>query len=324
MDLCLNTDSLAALTLEEALEFAAGLGIQSVEIAAGGQSSAPHMQPGDLLKSAGARAAFTEAIGSRGLRLAAINCSAWPLHPIRGDEQVRVIQNAITLANQLGAGKIVSMSGCPGDSPQARAINWIWFPWPPEMLKIREHQWDQALEVWGRLADFARASGVDRIALELHPLQLVYNVPTLVRLRQAIGPVIGANIDPSHMFWQQMDPVQVVRALGPAVHHVHLKDTQIFDDQVALHGVLDPRPWDDPSNRSWVFRTVGEGQPATFWSAFLKALTDIGYDDAVSIENEDPQLPGELGVKRAVDFVASVMPELVSSAETRRAERAAN
>jgi sugar phosphate isomerase/epimerase len=310
MKLCLLTDSVPELTLEQALDLAAGLGIESVEIAAGGQSSAPHMRLQELLGNAGARAGFLKAISARGLRLAAINCSAWPMHPQRAREEARFMHDAIRLAGELEVDKIVTMSGCPGDSPAAATINWIWFPWPPETQEILDRQWEQALEVWQGFADFARVHGVTRIAFELHPLHLVYNVPTLLRLRAAIGPAIGANLDPSHLFWQQMDPVRVVGALGPAVHHVHLKDTELFDQQVALNGVLDPRSWDDPASRSWVFRTVGEGTPAAGWAAFLQALEAIGYDDELSIENEDPFLPGESGVTRAVEFMSSLMPGL--------------
>jgi sugar phosphate isomerase/epimerase len=307
--LCLLTDSVPDLTLEETLDLAAGLGIESVEIATGGQSSAPHLRLDELLESAAARSAFVDAIASRGLRLAAINCSAWPLHPLRGPEEARFIQDSIRLAGELEVDKIVTMSGCPGDSPQARTMNWIWFPWPPETGPIREDQWEQALELWQGLAEFARVHGVKRIAFELHPLHLVYNVPTLLKLREAVGPAIGANLDPSHLFWQQMDPVRVVQALGPAVFHVHLKDTQLLDEELALNGVLDPRPWEEPRSRSWVFRTVGEGESPTRWAAFLKALDTSGYSGELSIENEDPFLPGESGVRRAVEFMTSLRPD---------------
>jgi sugar phosphate isomerase/epimerase len=147
---------------------------------------------------------------------------------------------------------------------------------------------------------------VSQIAFELHPLHLVYNVTTLLRLRDALGPVVGATLDPSHLIWQQMDAVRVVNALGPAVYHVHLKDTQLQEEQLALNGVLDPRSWEDPETRSWVFRTVGEASSDGFWTAFLDALDDIGYEGELSIENEDPFLPGEAGVRRAVEFMTSL------------------
>jgi sugar phosphate isomerase/epimerase len=301
-----NTDTFGGLPLEEALEVTAGFGIEAVEIPSGGHSPAPHMRIDQLLGDEVARTRFAGLIESSGLRLSAINCSADPLHPRHGSEHLALIKDSIRLAGELGVDKIVSMSGCPGDSPQSRTVNWIWFPWPDEILAIREEQWQKAIELWGEVAEFAQEHGVRRIALELLPLQLVYNVPTLNRLRDAAGPVIGANIDPSHMFWQQMDPARVVAALGPAVHHVHLKDCQLFDDELALTGVLDPRDWNDPENRSWVFRAVGKGQPAETWQAFLASLDEAGYDDVLSIENEDPSLPGEAGVREAVTFVESL------------------
>ena len=318
MKLGLLTDSVPDLSFEAALDLAAELDLESVEIASGGQSSAPHMQLDELLRSAAARAAFSDAITARGLRLAAINCSAWPMHPVRGPEETRFIEDSIRLAGELGIEKIVTMSGCPGDSPVATTINWIWFPWPPETLPIRERQWEQTLELWQGLADFARAHGVNRIAFELHPLHMVYNVTTLLELRDAVGPAIGANLDPSHLFWQQMDPVRVIHALGPALFHVHLKDTGLFDEEVAINGVLDPRPWEDPRSRSWVFRTVGDGASPAVWTESLSALEAVGYDGELSIENEDPFHPGESGVRRAVEFMTSLRPDLVRSASGSR------
>lgn len=310
MELCLFTDSVPELTLEETLDLAARTGIESVELATGGQSSAPHLDLKELLESGSARDRLAGTLADRGIRLAALNCSAWPMHPVHGQQDIAFLRDSIRLASALQVDKLVTMSGCPGDSPQGRAVNWIWFPWPEEALELLERQWEQAVEVWLDLTELARTAGVRRIAFELHPLHLVYNVPTLLRLRTAVGPEIGANLDPSHLFWQTMDPVRVIQALGPAVHHVHLKDTELFEDQVALSGVLDPRPWEDPAQRSWVFRAVGEGHPDSFWTAFLRALQDIGYDEELSIENEDPFLPGAAGVIRAAEFMAPLLSGL--------------
>jgi sugar phosphate isomerase/epimerase len=311
--LCLFTDSVPDLTLEQTLDLAAMNQIDSVEIATGGQSSTGHIQMEELLESGFARARFARTLSSRGIRLAALNCSAWPMHPVRGQKDIEFIKDSIRLAGLLEIDKLVTMSGCPGDSAHGRAVNWIWFPWPDEGLELLEQQWEQAAQVWQDLAELAREHGVRRIAFELHPLHLVYNVPSLIRLRDAVGDEIGANLDPSHLFWQQMDPVRVVRALGPAVHHVHLKDTQLFDEQLALNGVLDPRRWDDPSQRSWVFRAAGEGNGQAFWSDFLHALREIGYDEELSIENEDPFLPGDSGVTRAAEFIRPLLPDLGES-----------
>jgi sugar phosphate isomerase/epimerase len=307
MELCLYTDSVPGLSFEESLDLATRIGCRSVEIAAGGQSSAPHMRIGDLLGDPAARSTFSDAFASRGLRIAALNCSAWPLHPVVGGEHAELIRSVIRLAEMLGVRKIVTMSGCPGDGPQASTIDWIWYPWPADSVALLERQWDEAIPFWIEMAGFARDHGVERIAFELHPLHLVYNLPTLARMREAVGPVIGANVDPSHMFWQQMDPLAVVRALGSAVHHVHLKDTQVVPEQVALAGVLDQRPFSDPGQRAWVFRTVGRGHDQAFWSAFVASLREAGYDDALSIENEDVSQPEEEGVAEAAAFIRPML-----------------
>ncbi|HJQ46576.1 MAG TPA: sugar phosphate isomerase/epimerase [Amycolatopsis sp.] len=296
------------MSLDDALDFAVGIGANAVEIAAGGQSSAPHMRVFELLADAGRRAEFARKLEERKLRLAAVNCSAWPMHPREGDRHVEIIRAAIRLAGELGVDKIVTMSGCPGESAQARAIHWITFPWPDDRYAILDEQWDQAVALWHDLAAYAKGHGVTRIALELHPLQLVYNVPTLQRLRREIGPIIGANVDPSHMFWQQMDPVRVVYALGPAVFHVHLKDTEMRDS-VGVNGVLDATPFGDIEHRSWIFRTVGLGHGAPFWKSFIGALEQVGYDDVLSIENEDPLMPAQVGAKQAADFITGLNDE---------------
>ncbi|WP_160148881.1 sugar phosphate isomerase/epimerase family protein [Amycolatopsis alkalitolerans] len=303
---------MASLSLDEALDFAVSIGASAVEIAAGGQSSAPHMRVFELLEDPRRRAEFVDKLSERGLRLAAVNCSAWPMHPREGERHVEIIRAAIRLAGALGVDKIVTMSGCPGESAQARAIHWITFPWPEDRYAILGEQWDRAFAVWHDLAEYAVQHGVTRIALELHPLQLVYNVPTLQRMRTEIGPVIGANVDPSHMFWQQMDPVRVVHALGPAIFHVHLKDTEMRADSLALNGVLDATPFADIDRRSWIFRTVGQGHPASFWRSFLGALAEAGYEDVLSIENEDPLQPAQVGAKQAADFITGLNAESVS------------
>ena len=307
LELGLYTDSLPDLGFEAVLDIAAEIGATGIEIATGGQSSAPHLQIDELLGDAGRRAEFAAAFERRGLRIAALNCSAWPMHPVFGDEHVALIHATIRLAGELGIRKIVSMSGSPGDGPGSSTVNFVWYPWPADALALLERQWAAAIDLWQDLGAEAAAAGVERIALELHPLHLVYNVPTLQRLRDAVGPVIGANIDPSHLFWQQMDPIAVVRALGPAVHHVHLKDTELSPDQLAIAGVLDQRPFDDPSNRAWVFRTAGSVHGAKFWSEFVAALLQVGYDDVLAIENEDAGLKPEAAVRQAARFMRSVL-----------------
>lgn len=309
MELGLYTDSVAQLSFESALDLAASVGATGIEIATGGQSSATHLQIGELLASPARRTSFAEAFASRGLRIAALNCSAWPLHPVHGDEHVALIRSTFRLAGELGIRKIVSMSGSPGDGPGSSTVNFAWYPWPSDAMALLERQWAAVIELWRDLADHAAAHGIEQIALELHPLHLAYNVPTLLRLREAVGPIVGANVDPSHLFWQGMDPLAVIRALGPAVYHVHLKDTEVIADQVALAGVLDQRPFEDPRHRAWVFRTVGSVHGPAFWTAFIAALREVGYDDVLSIENEDAGVSPQAGVEKAARFMTPLLAD---------------
>jgi len=149
--------------------------------------------------------------------------------------------------------------------------------------------------------------GADRIAFELHTMQLVYNVPTLARMRDAVGTTIGANLDPSHLFWQQMDPLAVIRVLGTAVYHVHLKDTKAEPDRLAIAGVLDQKTGTSNAERGWNFRTLGVGHDRAYWAAFVDALRAVGYDGVLSIENEDPYQEGEEGVREAAAFIEPLL-----------------
>ncbi|HEY8437525.1 MAG TPA: sugar phosphate isomerase/epimerase, partial [Candidatus Limnocylindrales bacterium] len=265
----------------------------------------------ELLASADARARLLDDIGQRGLRLAALNCSAWLLHPRTGGAQRQIVEETFRLAEMLGVSTVVTMSGCPGDGPGATTVNWPTYAWPEELLDLHRRQWDEMLELWRGLAPLAADHGV-RVALELHPLQLVFNVPTLIELRTAVGDTVGANLDASHLFWQGMDPLAVIRALGPAIHHVHLKDTSLVADEVALAGVLDLRSFEDPAHRAWNFRTVGRGHDRAWWTSFVRGLADVGYDGALSIEHEDrlddPLAGVEESAALARDVLGSVAP----------------
>lgn len=281
------------------LDLAREIGASAVELTQAGQSSGADY----LLQSATARDELLADVSSRGLRIAALNCSGMPLHPVRGQAHRALIRTTILLAERLGVDKIVSMSGVGGDGPGSSTVNWAFMPWPDDQVALLERQWQEGIEYWRETAAFAADHGIERIALELHPLHLVYNVPTLRRLRDEVGPTIGATVDPSHLFWQSMDPIKVVHALGDAVYHVQLKDTQIIPEQVSIAGVLDNRPMADPQQRAWVQRTIGRAHDVTFWASFLEALRDVGYRGAVSIENEDPFQSYEEGVQEAADLL---------------------
>jgi glutamate-1-semialdehyde 2,1-aminomutase len=302
MKLGLFTDSVEHLSPDEAFDLAARCGATAVELGTGGMSPARHLRLRELLESAGRRRELLDALERRGLELSALNCSSWPLHPVHGPEHEQLIRDTFRLAGELGVATVVTMSGCPGDGRDATTIGWVTYPWPDEAVALLERQWDAVVRLWQTLAREAEAAGV-RVALELHPLHVVYNVPSLLRLRAAVGDVVGANLDPSHLLWQGADPVDAARELGAAVHHVHLKDVSFDAVELRRAGVIDTRPFLDPSSRAWSFRTIGRGHGVAFWQAFLSTLASLDYGSVLSIENEDPTQTAVDGVLEAAKFV---------------------
>jgi len=308
MKIGLLTDSLPDLAFDAMLEAAAGLKIDCLEFACGNWSTAPHLALDELLDSDKARRNFLAAIAGHGMSISALNCSGNPLYPgAEGARQHEITLKTFRLARLLGVDRIVMMSGLPGGPGDANP-NWITTTWPPECVTILDHQWNKELiPYWRNLANVAREQGVRQICLELHGCQLVYNPFTLNRLREAIGPIIGANYDPSHPLWMGADPLAAVRSLGSAIYYVHAKDCRIEPIPTGIDGVLETRPSSDVAHRSWNYATLGYGHDETWWRQFCAALRMVGYDGVLSIEHEDSLLPPLEGVQKSVDLLRRVM-----------------
>jgi sugar phosphate isomerase/epimerase len=217
--------------------------------------------------------------------------------------------NAILLAEKLGVPVVNTFSGCPGGAPGDKTPNWVTCPWPEDFTATLEYQWNDVLiPYWKEKAAFARAHNV-KIALELHPGFCVYNTKTLLRLREACGPEIGANLDPSHLIWQGMDLCTVIRELGKAgaIFHFHAKDTYVDPINTAMNGVLDTEHYGKELNRSWIFRTVGYGHGVDFWKAVISELRLAGYDYAISIEHEDSLMSSNEGLNKAIACLKDVL-----------------
>ncbi len=287
---------------EEALDYLAGLGVEAVEIGSGGYVGDAHCKPAELLADSGRLEAFRRAVERRGLEISALSCHGNPLHPQEAIASAHHKQfvDTVLLAERLGVRQVVTFSGCPGDHDGALHPNWVTCPWPNDFTQVVEWQWEKkVLPYWREQAAFCREHGV-RTAIEMHPGFVVYSTSTLLRLRNAVGEEIGANFDPSHLFWQGADPIEVVRALAGTIYHVHAKDTAIDGYNTRRDGVLDTTPYADVPNRSWVFRTVGYGHGAEFWKSLVSALRLVGYDHVLSIEHEDSLLSVREGLTKAV------------------------
>jgi sugar phosphate isomerase/epimerase len=302
MRIGLVTDGLPELPFDGLLGTAAALGVATLEFGCGNWSSAPHLDLHGLLGSRPMREAFLGSIAAHGLTISALNCSGNPLHPGAGGEAHRAVTSAtIRLAGMLGVRRVVMMSGCPGGPGDANA-NWVTTAWPPEAARVLDWQWsEQVIPYWTGLVAEAQGAGVEKLCLELHGQQNVYNVASLFRLREAVGPVVGANLDPSHLFWMGADPLRAVPALGSAIYHVHAKDTRVNPLVAPVNGLIDVVPNDRIEARAWSYVTLGDGHDAAWWRAFCTALRASGYDDVLSIEHEDVALPPLEGIRRSVE-----------------------
>lgn len=294
---------------EEALDYFASKGVEAVEIGVGGYIGNAHCKPAELLGDKAKVESFRKSVESRGLEISALSCHGNPLHP---DEKQRAqfhtdFVNAVELASQMGVKNVVTFSGCPGESDASHYPVWITCPWPNDFSTVVEWQWkEKVVPYWQEQSRLLEKRGV-RVAIEPHPGFVVYNTETLLRLRGECGESVGANFDPSHLFWQQMDPVASIKELGKALFHFHAKDTGFDDRNLRLNGVLDTKSYARVAQRSWVFRTVGYGHGEETWRGIVSALQLIGYGGAISIEHEDAYMSKEEGFEKAVEFLKSIL-----------------
>ena len=298
--------------LAEALDAFAALGLDAVEIGTGNYPGDAHCDPHALLAEPARARELRRAVESRGLTISALSQHGNPLHP--REEVARVAHETwratVRLAELLEVDVVIAFSGCPGDHPGARHPNWVTCPWPDDYPAVLEWQWrERVVPYWSEEAALARRHGV-RIAVEMHPGFVVYNAETLLRLREEAGPQVGANFDPSHLFWQGADPVEAIGALGAAgaLFHVHAKDTYLDRANVRVNGVLDTKPAGRVRQRAWTFRTVGYGQGEHVWRDIVSALAAQGYDGAINIEHEDPLLTRDEGLAKAVELLRRIVP----------------
>lgn len=302
------TPLLSQLPLPAVLKKLGALHIDTVELGTGNYVGDPHCKL-TMLENASALSEFQKVLRDHGVSISALSCHGNPLHPdpAQAQQHREVSRRTILLAEKLGVSVMVDFSGCPGDSPNATAPNWVTCPWPPDYRKVLDWQWNEVVApYWIAQAKFAADHGV-KIAVEMHPGFVVYSPETMLRLRSIAGQNIGCNFDPSHLFWQQIDPIAAVRVLAGSIFHVHAKDTQLYPANLERAGVLDTKPYTEERDRSWIFRTCGYGHGSEWWSEFVSILRMFGYDSVLSIEHEDSLLsPGE-GLTKAANFLNSIV-----------------
>jgi sugar phosphate isomerase/epimerase len=298
-------------SFEQMLDYVKESGLTAVEIGTGSYPGNAHCNLDELLESEEKRKAYLEAITSRGLTISAFSCHGNPLSPDEAfaKESHETFVKTVKLASLLEVPVVNTFSGTPGASEDAKYPNWPVVSWPPEYEEVYKWQWEHKLvPYWKEWGQFAKDHNV-KIGLELHGGFLVHTPYTMLKLRELTCDAVGANLDPSHMWWQGIDPVASIKILGKAgaIHHFHAKDTYIDQDNVNMYGLTDMQPYGEVKTRAWTFRSVGCGHSVQEWSDMMSALRTYGYDYVVSIEHEDPIMSVEEGFQRAVKNLQSVL-----------------
>jgi sugar phosphate isomerase/epimerase len=311
----------AGRSLPEVAAYGRRMGLGAIELPVGGYPGSPFFDAAAVLTSSPKQEEIKAILRDHELELSALSVHGNPVHPdrarARADHEAFV--RAVELAPRLGTRTVITFSGCPAGAPGDRLPNWATCAWPPEYQQVLAYQWNEVLvPYWAEQARLAQRHGV-RIAWEAHPGFCVYNPDTLMRLSERAmkasglggAAVLGANFDPSHFFWQGIDPVIAAGAIAEAglLFHVHAKDTELDRVQGPLHGYNDARPYTDLHHRAWSFRTCGYGHGDSFWKPFISVLKRHGYDGAISIEHEDALMSVEEGFEKAVAYLKGVLIE---------------
>lgn len=321
-------------TLPEAIKVVADLGLTGLELNTGGFLPATHIPTfDDILVSDAARDDFLGQFEGTGVSIAGLNCNGNPLHPdaVIGSKHSEDVRRAIRLAERLGQHRVVTMSGLPAGEKNGIRPNWIVNAWNSAALDVLEYQWSIAADFWRETDRLARDHDV-KVALELHPQNIVFNSADVHKLVDLTGAThVGVELDASHLFWQQMDPVAVVRHLGELVFHAAAKDVRINPEWAALNGVLDnsfrrlspdenrvnlggdewANEW--PKNSAWDFVALGKGHGVEYWTEFLRALHEVDPDILVNIEHEDVELGRIEGIEVAAKVLIEANTRLESS-----------
>jgi sugar phosphate isomerase/epimerase len=313
-------------SLEDALAVIADLGLEGIEVNSGGFLPPVHIpEIAEIAADPAAARRYLARFEGTGVSLAGLNCNGNPLHPnpTIGARHADDIRTSIRAAATLGQDRVVTMSGLPGGEPGATRPNWVVNAWNSAALDVLDYQWEIAAAFWTEIDQLAKDHGV-KVALELHPQNLVFNTRDVRKLVELTGVThVGVELDASHLFWQQADPIAVARDLGPLIFHAAAKDVRINTEHARLNGVLDngfrrlspdePRTnlggdeWANewPKDSSWDFVALGKGHDTQYWAEFIRALAEIDPDMWLNIEHEDT----ELGRVEGLEVAAAVLNE---------------
>ncbi len=294
---------------EKACKSAKEAGLSAIEPGSGGFVGKAHCNPQGLLKDKASIKKWVAVAEKNGLEISALSCHGNMLHPDKkiSEQHISDFEASVELASIIGIKAVNNFAGCPGASEDDKSPNWITCPWPTYFGEAVKWQWEKKLiPFYKEMAKKLKKAKVS-VAFEMHPGDMVYNPEALLMLREAVGEEICCNFDPSHLFWQSIDPIVAMKRLGASIIHVHAKDSKIDPLVVDFRGVIDWKNYAEIVKRAWTFRTVGYGHSYPFWNEFVSTLRLIGYDGVLSIEHEDPLMSANEGLAKAISFLKGVL-----------------
>ena len=309
MKLGVISQNLSQFEFEEGLKYARDLGLQAIEVGACGLWNQRYCNVEKLLSDKGSISGWLEAFDRYGLEISAFGGHGAPLIPDKSiaEDYSRGFRRACELASLAGVERMTLLAGLPEGAEGDKAPNWVTFAEWPVLRDTLEWQWEnRVIPYWKEHGKIAADNGVT-LCFEMHGGDMVHNPVTFTRLREAIGPVAACNFDISHMWYQGIDPLEAIRYLGPAVQHVHAKDTLIHDHNTRLRGLMDSTSTEEPENRSWNYTLAGWGHDEATWREFVATLRLIGYDHVLSIEMECEYIDVEEGLQKSVDFLKPIV-----------------
>jgi len=296
----------AGWSLDESFQYLNDMGVGAVEIHSGGVRTDAFDIRSNMLDSPDEQARLHDLLDEYDLDMSAVACHDNPLHPDdeKADFSDELLRESIRLADQIDVNTVTCFSGLPAGGPDDDVPNWVTAPWPTEHYEAYEWQWEQTIDYWSDIASLAEDHGVD-VAIEMHPNMMVYEPTSMMKLREATGDRIGANFDPSHLYWQGIDIPEAIRYLGEhdAIHHVHAKDSKLYEEQARIKGNQDPIEYTEEADRAWLFRSIGYGHGEEHWKDVATALRLVGYEGALSIEHEDSLTSFKEGLEKSVDIL---------------------
>lgn len=208
---------------------------------------------------------------------------------------IRAMKACAYAAKNLGISVVCGFTGSP-----------IWqyvYSFPAVPQSTIDDAFKMLAEKWNPILDEYKKCKV-KFAHETHPTEIAFDIYSAEMAVKALNgrPEFGFNFDPSHLYWQFIDPVQFIVAFKDRIYHTHMKDAATQLD--GKSGILASHLNFGDARRGWDFRSPGRG--GVRFEEIIRALNNIGYNGPLSVEWEDCGMDREHGAAEACGFIKKI------------------